>query len=190
MNIIMWGSCLSCFAAVSNFSGALAVRFFLGLFESAVTPGFTLFTSQWYTKEEQGLRTSIWFCFNGFAQIVGGLVAYGIARGTDINGSSIEPWKIVFLVTGLLTVVVGIWFLWRMPDSQLNASFLTKEERLMAIERVRSNQQGIGNKHFKMYQFKEAITDPMTWAFVFYALVADIPNGGKHGFVLHKHHIR
>ncbi len=64
-----------------------------------------------------------------------------------------------------------------MPDSQLNAKFLTPEERLMAVERIRRNQQGVGNRHFKMYQLKEALKDPMTWAFVFFALVADIPNG-------------
>lgn len=40
----------------------------------------------------------------------------------------------------------------------------------------------IGNKHFKFYQFKEALLDPLTWAFVFYALVADIPNGGLSNF--------
>ena len=33
-------------AGVKNFSGAVAVRFFLGVFEAAVTPGFALFTSQ------------------------------------------------------------------------------------------------------------------------------------------------
>lgn len=53
---------------------------------------------------------------------------------------------------------------------------------MLAVERVRINQQGIGNKHFKMYQFKEALKDPMTWAFAFYALVADIPNGGISNF--------
>ena len=68
-NIIMWGIVLSCFAAVENYSGAIAIRFFLGVFEAAVTPGFALFTSQWYTKREQGLRTGIWFSFNGFAQV-------------------------------------------------------------------------------------------------------------------------
>jgi MFS family permease len=68
-NIIMWGLVLSCFAAVENYSGALAIRFFLGVFESAVTPGFALFTSQWYTKKEQGARTGIWFSFNGWAQV-------------------------------------------------------------------------------------------------------------------------
>lgn len=109
-------------------------------------------------------------------------MAYGIARGTRLHGSAIAPWKIVFLVTGLLTSSIGVIFLFIMPDNQLNARWLTKEERLMAIERVRVNQQGIGNKHFKMYQLKEALLDPLTWAFAFYACAADIPNGGISNF--------
>ncbi|KKA18950.1 MFS allantoate transporter [Rasamsonia emersonii CBS 393.64] len=180
--IILWGLILSCFAAVTNFSGAVAIRFLLGVFEAAVTPGFALLTSQWYTKTEQGQRTNIWFSFNGMGQIFGGLVAYGIAVGTREHGSAIEPWKIVFLVTGLLTIALGVTFLYLIPDNQLNARWLTKEDRVLAVERVRVNQQGIGNKHFKMYQFKEALLDPMTWAFVLYALLADIPNGGITNF--------
>ena len=177
INIIMWGTTLCCFAAVKNFAGAVVVRLFLGVFEAAVTPGFALLTSQWYTKREQGLRVGIWFSFNGWAQIFGGLVAYAIARGNDKNPYSIAPWKVVFLLTGALTITVGIVFLFLMPDNQLNARFLSKEDRLLAVERVRINQQGIGNKHFKMYQLKEALVDPLTWAFFFYALVGDIPNG-------------
>ncbi|MCJ1467521.1 hypothetical protein MMC07_006146 [Pseudocyphellaria aurata] len=180
--ILMWGLVLCCLAAVKNYSGALAVRFFLGVFEAAVSPGFALITSQWYTKGEQASRTSIWFCFNGFAQIMGGLLAYGIAKGTRLHGSSISPWKIVFLVTGLLTSAVGCVFLFAMPDNQLNARWLNKDERRLAVERVRVNQQGIGNKHFKMYQLKEALLDPLTWAFAFYACTADIPNGGVSNF--------
>ena len=169
-------------AAVKNADGALAVRFFLGVFEAAVTPGFALFTSQWYTKAEQGTRTAIWFSFNGFGQILGGLLAYGIARGSAVHGSAIAPWKIVFLSTGLLTVAMGCIFLFVVPDNQLNARWLSKADRRKAIERVRINQQGIGNKHFKAYQLKEALTDPLTWAFAFYALSADIPNGGLTNF--------
>lgn len=164
-------------AAVKNFAGAVAVRFFLGVFESAVTPGFALFTSQWYTKEEQGARTGIWFSFNGFAQIVGGAVAYGISVGVKKHGADIASWKIVFLAIGLVTAAVGVVFLFLMPDNQLNARFLSPEERLMAVQRIRQNQQGVGNKHFKMYQLKEALCDPMTWAFVAFSFLADVPNG-------------
>jgi MFS transporter, ACS family, allantoate permease len=150
--------------------------------ESAVTPGFALFTSQWYTKREQGTRTGIWFSFNGFGQIFGGLVAYGIAVGARHHGTAIAPWKIVFLVNGCLTAALGVVFLFVMPDNQLNARWLKPRDRVLAIERVRVNQQGIGNKHFKFYQLKEAMLDPLTWAFVFYSLVADIPNGGISNF--------
>jgi hypothetical protein len=80
-------------------------------------------------------------------------------------------------VTGLVTIVVGVIFLWIIPDNQLNARWLSRKDRFLAIERIRINQQGIGNKTFRIYQLKEALLDPLTWAFVFYALMATIPNG-------------
>jgi MFS transporter, ACS family, allantoate permease len=124
------------------------------------------------------MRTNIWFSFNGVAQIIGGLVAYGVAVGVREHGSSLDSWRIVFLIAGFLTITLGVCFFYWIPDNQLNARWLKKEDRILAVERVRINQQGIGNKHFKMYQFKEALADPMTWAFCLYALIADIPNGG------------
>lgn len=180
--VVMWGLVLCCMAATKNYGGALAVRFFLGVFESAVTPGFALFTSQWYTTAEQGKRVGIWFSFNGWGQILGGLVAYAIAVGVRVHGSTIDPWKIVFLVTGLLTAFMGTLFLFFMPDNQLNARWLSPLDRRRCVARVKSNQQGIGNRHFKPYQLKEALADPLTWAFAFYACASDIPNGGISNF--------
>lgn len=163
----MWACVLACIAACTNFAGAVAVRFLLGVSEASVTPGFVLFTSQWYTKDEQAARIGIWFGFNGIAQILGGVLAWGVAKGVKIHGAVLPGWKVIFLAIGLFTVAVGIIFLLFMPNNQLNARFLTPGERLMVIERIRSNQQGLGNRHFKWHQFKEALTDPMTWAFAF-----------------------
>ncbi|EJT98412.1 MFS allantoate transporter [Dacryopinax primogenitus] len=177
-NIMVWGAILACMAGTKDFAGLMAVRFFLGLFEASVSPGFALFTSQWYKVGEQGARTGIWFSFNGFAQIFGGVVAYGIGKADAAGQLSIAGWKIVFLLTGLLTFTLGViaWFF--MPDSPLTAYFLSPQERAMAIQRIRLNQQGVGNKHFKWYQVREALTDVKTWLFVAYSLIADIPNGG------------
>ena len=142
INIILWGLTLSCTAATSNFAGIASVRLILGMFEAAVTPGFVLFTSQWYTKKEQGFRTDIWFSFNGFSQVFGSLVAYGVARGTFGRSVALAGWKIIFLVWGLVTMVAGIIFLLLMPDSLLKARFLRDSERRLVIERTRHNQQG------------------------------------------------
>jgi hypothetical protein len=38
-----------CHAACHNFTDLMVTRFFLGAFEAAVAPGFSLVTSMWYT---------------------------------------------------------------------------------------------------------------------------------------------
>lgn len=41
-----------------------------------------------------------------------------------------------------------------LPDSPVHARFLTKEERIAALERVRNDQGGTANRHFKKEQVK------------------------------------
>jgi MFS transporter, ACS family, allantoate permease len=65
-----------------------------------------------------------------------------------------------------------------LPDNQLSARWLSEQDRILAVERVRVNQQGIGNKKFKLHQFREAFADPFTWMVVFLTVTQTIPNGG------------
>jgi len=99
--------------------------------------------------------------FNGFAQIIGGVVAYGIPKGTDTDQDALAGWKIMFLWIGLVTLAFGVALFFFMPDNPLKARFLTQRERIFAIERIRINLQGLGNKHFRKYRFVEALKDPL-----------------------------
>jgi ACS family allantoate permease-like MFS transporter len=175
--IFIWGVVLACFAVTKNFAGAMAIRFMLGVMECAIVPGFTLIISQWYRKTEQGLRTCIWMSAPGLFTVIGGVLAYGIATATEKHPAKIEGWQILFLVCGVTTCTVGIVFLFVVPDNQLNARWLDQNDRILALSRIRGNQQGIGNKHFKWYQFREALTDPIVWGMVLYTLVWTITNG-------------
>ncbi|KAJ0309881.1 hypothetical protein Brms1b_008920 [Colletotrichum noveboracense] len=69
--------------------------------------------------------------------------SYGLSA---IEESSIAPWKILFLVLGLITVLTGAFNLWYIPDNQANAKFLDDRQRLIAIERIRDNFQGYTKK--------------------------------------------
>lgn len=51
-----WGGILMCHAATKGFSGIMAARFFLGVGEAAIAPGFALLTGMFYAKKEQPLR--------------------------------------------------------------------------------------------------------------------------------------
>ncbi|KAF5678377.1 allantoate transporter [Fusarium heterosporum] len=177
VNVTLWGVTLACMAACHNFAGLLACRFFLGALEAAIVPAWVLFTSQWYTKEEQAFRVGIWFSVCGAAQMFGGYFAYGVAThvGKDPN-ALLEGWQIIFLTLGLLTVVAGISFWFIMPDSPAVAGFLDQEKKAMHLERIRGNVQGIGSQTFKWAHVKEALTDPMTWLYAFWVFAANIPN--------------
>lgn len=48
-------------------------------------------------------------------------------------------------------VLVGIVFYYLVPDNQLNCRWMDERERLLAIERVKENEQGIGNRKYKWY---------------------------------------
>ncbi|KAJ6008237.1 hypothetical protein N7540_012213 [Penicillium herquei] len=180
--VFTWGAILAIFATVDNFPGAATIRFLLGMFEAASMPAFALLSSQWYTVREHNSRTGIWISSNGWGQIVGGLVAYGISRRLSEVEGAIAGWKLIFIVTGCFTTLIGILFFWVIPDSQLNCRWLSYHDRLLAIQRVRVNEQGIGNRHFKWYQFREAFSDPLTWALFLYGILSDIPNGGLTNF--------
>lgn len=45
-----------CHAACSSFAGLMVARFFLGVGEAAIAPGFTLITGMFYKREEQPVR--------------------------------------------------------------------------------------------------------------------------------------
>ena len=49
------------------------------------------------------------------------------------------------------------------PDSPANAWFLTPEERVIAVERIKVNQAGVENKHFKREQcvFSSFLSPPL-----------------------------
>lgn len=84
---------------------------------------------------------------------------------------------------GGLAIVVGICVLIWLPDSPVHANFLTKEERIAALERVRDDQGGTENKKLKKEQVIEALTDVRTWLVVLTTmmsefLVATMKDGG------------
>lgn len=176
-NITIWGAVLACMAACKSYASLLICRFILGAAEAAIVPAWVIFTSQWYTKQEQAFRVGIWFSVCGAAQMFGGYFAYGVAShvGGDVN-AALKGWQVIFLFLGLFTACIGISFWFIMPDSPEFAGFLTPEEKAQHIERIRSNEQGIGSRIFKWDQFWEAVADPMTWLYAFWIFAANIPN--------------
>ncbi|KAL4865238.1 hypothetical protein BDV12DRAFT_154653 [Aspergillus spectabilis] len=176
-SIIVWGVVLMLMATTFNDKGLIAVRFFLGLTEAAIAPGLSIVVSMWYKRSEQPFRHGIWFQGITIAGIFGGLLAYGIG-----HVKSIAPWKAVFLIFGAITIVWAFVLFYWLPDTPMNARFLSEEDRRKAVTRVQENMTGIKNDEFKFQQFKEALLDVKCWALVLIQITSSIPNGGVSNF--------
>jgi MFS family permease len=87
---MVWAIILMLHAATHNFSGLMAVRFFLGVGEATVVPAFALLIGTFYKREEQPFRQCAFFLGDGIAGILGGLIVWGIAH---IQGK-LQTWKV------------------------------------------------------------------------------------------------
>ncbi|KAI0053852.1 MFS general substrate transporter [Auriscalpium vulgare] len=173
INVFVWAVALLCHAACKSFGALFAVRFIMGMCEGAITPGFLIVTAMFYTREEQTRRVGYWFLMNGFAIIALGFISFGVLH---THTGSFAPWQWLMIITGALTLLTSLAFWFLFPDSPTSAWFLSPDERVMAVRRIRVNQAGVENKHWKKNQFIETLRDPKTWMFALFAAVANLVN--------------
>jgi MFS transporter, ACS family, allantoate permease len=137
VNIILWGIVLMCHAACSSFTGLAICRTLLGVFESCVIPILVLITAMWYRKEEQGRRISWFYVFNCVAQIIGGLMSYGVS----FTHGPFASWRVFYVVIGGFTILVGILVCLFLPDSPVKAKRFSDEEKVAILLRVKDNHR-------------------------------------------------
>ncbi|GJC82910.1 putative transporter C460.05 [Colletotrichum liriopes] len=172
VNVFCWGIVIACSAAATNFPALMVVRFLLGVFESCVQPAFIIML---YTKREQSILTSLWYCMTGVQLMVGGIIAWGASH---YNGHDIKSWQLLFLVLGVATCAWGLFIGWWLPDSPMAAKCFNEDQKRLMIERVRANETGIQNKTYKRYQMIETITDPVIWCYVMLQITSTLIIGG------------
>ncbi|QRV98186.1 major facilitator superfamily transporter [Ceratobasidium sp. AG-Ba] len=155
---IAWGAASALQATAFNYAGVTTARYFLGLFEAGFGPVIPFYYSLFYLKSEHGFRTSFFISAAPLAGAFGGLIAYGVQH----IQSHIATWRILFLIEGLPTVLVGVLVLLFLPSRPETTKWLSEDERKLAQRRlnreVASEGQSINWKHVLM-----SITDYKVW---------------------------
>ena len=132
----------------------------------------------WYKRSETSLRYALWYSASGMGVLIGSLLLYAIGH---VHGK-LAPWRYQFMIIGSVTSVWGIvlWFI--LPSNPVHASFLTKRQRVVAVERLRSDQVGIENKTVKREQIIETFTDLKTYMYMIMVFAVNLTNGAATGF--------
>jgi MFS family permease len=169
--LLGWGIAQTLMSICHNYSGLLAARFFLGLFEAGCLPLFSVITAQWYRRAEQPIRVAAWYGTNGAATIAASALSYGLGH---IKSDALKSWQIIFLFVGLVTVVSAPFVYWKLDNDIPSARFLNAHEKAQAIERLRANQTGTGSREFKWSHVLEVALEPKTYLWFAMALLLNV----------------
>lgn len=93
----VFGSMTLVTAGVQNFSGLFAVRWFLGISESAFFPLVIYYQTTFYRRGELARRLAIFYAGSSIASAFSGLLAFGTFQ---IEGGALPAWKYLFVVEG------------------------------------------------------------------------------------------
>ncbi|PGH35853.1 hypothetical protein GX50_01311 [[Emmonsia] crescens] len=127
-------------AFVHNIHEICGVRFVLGIFEAGMLPGIAYYMSRWYRKSELAFRLSLYIVMAPLAGAFGGLLASAILKLPNFGG--LHEWRMIFAIEGIITCGLSIIGFFTLTDRPATASWLTQEEKELAIARVKSERVG------------------------------------------------
>ncbi|CAI5759036.1 unnamed protein product [Candida verbasci] len=177
--VFCWSIILFGHVGLTNYAGAMVIRFILGCFEAGISPSCMALNQAFFPIKQQSLRMCIFLAFNGIATILGAVLAYGLGNAPT---QSIQTWKLIFLTIGGINCVWSIVFFFFCPSSPVEAKFLTEEEKAVWVKEVAKNNMGLKDSKYKKYQIVEAATDSFVWMLGIVGLCCGIVNGGVSNF--------
>lgn len=157
---------------VQNYSGLLATRFFLGLFESGMFPGCFYLISMWYKRNESQKRYSLFFSSTSLAGAFGGLLASAIGKMQGIRGYN--GWRWIFILEGILTCVVALVFFVIFPSFPEEAKWLKEDERAYIKARLQADQgHNAAERKITFHDVVTVMKDHRVWlgGFMYFGLI-------------------
>ncbi|KAG1846884.1 MFS general substrate transporter [Suillus subluteus] len=160
--MFVWGIIMMCHGFLQNYGGLVALRVLLGVAEAGLYPGIVFYISCWYKRSELGTRIAAFFTSATIAGAFSGLLAAAIS---NMNGVAAKPgWSWIFILEGLFTVLCAVASYWVISDFPETAGFLTKEERVFVIRRLRGDMQfSAGGEEFKVRYIWQSLRDWKTY---------------------------
>jgi len=134
-SLILWGALATATGLATNVNLLIAIRFMLGVVESAVMPAMLILLSRWFTKSERSRANTFLILGNPVT-----ILWMSILSGYLIDAVG---WRWMFIIEGL-PAVIWAFFWWRLvADKPKDANWLSPGEKQALEAQLAKEQQGI-----------------------------------------------
>ncbi|KAL2809892.1 major facilitator superfamily domain-containing protein [Aspergillus granulosus] len=170
--MLTFGLCTLLVVAVFNFGGLLAIRWFLGMAESAFFPLVIYYLTTFYRRGELARRLAIFYAAQSIASAFSGLLSFGVFR---IKSGPLASWRYLFLIEGSGTILFGIFALWYLPRSSTQASFLSDDEKSLAYTRMQLDSSAVVDEKINIRESLAIFKHGTSWAILAIQICLGVP---------------
>jgi MFS family permease len=170
-----FGSMTLLTTAATNWGGLVALRWFLGMAESAFFPLVIYYQTSFYRRGELARRLAIFYAASNIAYAFGGLLAFGVFQ---IQGGALATWRYLFVLEGSLTVIASVVAFLFLPYSAAHARFLTEDEKKLAFYRIQIDSSAVVNEKFNLRDAAKIFKQPTSWVILCIEICLGIPLQG------------
>ncbi|KPI37719.1 putative transporter [Cyphellophora attinorum] len=128
--------------AANNWSGLMALRFLIGVFEAGYGPGVAFFLSWFYSRSEMALRYGLFIGASALANAIASSLAYGIVQAN----AAISDWRLLFIVEGTPTLVIAVIAYFLIPRGPASVRFLSRRHNAIVADRAIKARGEIANE--------------------------------------------
>ncbi|KAK9314820.1 major facilitator superfamily domain-containing protein [Lipomyces starkeyi] len=159
-------------SACQNWASLMAVRWFLGMFESAFFPLVIYYLTTFYRRGELARRLAVFYAASNVASAFSGLLAFVVFQ---IQNSRLEGWRWLFIIEGICTVLAAMGAAFFLPRDVSSARFLTSEERSLAFTRIQRDSSAVINEPLKIREALKIFRHPISWGWLILEVCLGVP---------------
>ncbi|KAI8931058.1 hypothetical protein NX059_012069 [Plenodomus lindquistii] len=134
---LVWTVLTFCLVSAKTSNHVIAIRFLIGLWESAFYPAAHTVLGAWYKPSELGKRASIFHASSAVAAMFSGYLQAAVYKG--LNGvHGYAGWQWLFIMDGVISLPICLAGYFLLPDLPENtrAFYLTEDDRALAKDRM------------------------------------------------------
>ena len=138
-SMVLWGASAAATACIQSPTQLYALRFALGVSESAFFPGVLLYLTRWFPEATSG-RAMAWFAS---AASVGGMVASagsGVLLSALDGVLGVRGWRWLLVIEGLPTILLGLVTFALLDERPQDATWLQPNERAALVSALESDE--------------------------------------------------
>ncbi|KAG2181847.1 hypothetical protein INT44_008663 [Umbelopsis vinacea] len=189
--MICWGAIATAHSQVRGYTELMVLRFFLGIWESGFFPGVVYFLTLFYRKSEIATRIALFYSTSVLSHSFAGILAYYILRLRGSGGMA--GWQWLFVIEGIPTMVIAVFAFsndsWYLPEAPETCSWLTAEERILAVTRLHSENNVVLHESphdidaSNRAEIIAAMTDWKVWVWMLMFFCGSVPNTSVSNFL-------